>query len=249
MKIITIIQARMSSNRLPGKVLMEIDNKTILGYVIDSALKSTVSSEVVVATSLDESDDPIEIFCSKNNYNCFRGSLNNVLDRYLNAARKYEADIVIRLTADCPLVSYFTIDEVTNHLIINSLDYASNTTPPETSIYPDGSDVEVFTMKALIRAHESEDINKNNEHVTFQFWKSSFYKIDQIKNLKKNYSSYRYTLDYHEDFTVISFLINKLKLLNNLNYKIEDIITLLDNFKEIRDLNKKYFFGIGWKNN
>jgi len=245
-KIVAIIQARMNSTRLPGKVLKEVEGIPLLKYQIKRIKKAKTLSSIVVATSTHIKDDAIETFCINNNIKSFRGSENDVLKRYYECAKYYNADVIVRLTADCPLVDPDTIDDMVNQYLKKGVDYASNTVPPETNTFPDGSDVEVFSIKALKRAHNEAFSSKDREHVTFYFWKCNHgFHTTQLK-LKKNLSMYRYTVDYKEDFKVIAFVIKKLQekqCFGNLG----EIVTILDSNPVIRNSNKMYHFGIGWE--
>ena len=151
--VIAIIQARMGSTRLPGKVLMGVNGRTLLAYQLDRISKSKKLNKVVIATSTLEKDDVIEAFCKDYGVDCYRGSENDVMSRYYECAKKYNPDTVVRMTADCPLIDPEIIDKVVQKFKDNNVDYCANTVPPETSKFPDGSDIEVFSMKALERAN------------------------------------------------------------------------------------------------
>jgi spore coat polysaccharide biosynthesis protein SpsF len=139
------------------------------------------------------------------------------------------------------------IDKLISFQKAKNFDYLANTVPPETSFWPDGSDVEIFTMEALERAHREATDIQEREHVTFYFWKNpgGSFKVGQIENVV-NWSQYRFTVDYLEDFEVISFLIKELKK-EKLFGHIDQIVSILKKNKEIAKLNEKYHFGIGWK--
>jgi len=151
--IIAIIQARMGSTRLPGKVLMEVNDRPLLAYQLDRISKSKKLDKVVIATSVLEKDDAIESFCVDYGIDYYRGSENDVMSRYYDCAKKYNSDIVVRMTADCPLIDPKIIDKVVQKFEDDNVDYCGNTVPPETSRFPDGSDIEVFSMKALEQAN------------------------------------------------------------------------------------------------
>jgi len=243
-----IIQARMGSTRLPGKVLMKImDDISILEYMIQRVEKSSLIDKVIVATTSDPKDDPIYDLCIKKNIKCFRGSEDDVLKRYYDCAKKNKLDTVVRLTADCPLVDPFIIDQCVNTLLSEKFDYFSNTCPVEESKYPDGSDVEVFRYSALKKANENAFKKEDREHVTFYFWKnnSSMFRCGILKG-NHDYSNYRYTVDYPEDFDVVSFIAEKIKE-KNIQGSIFDIIKILDQNNDIKNLNSEYYAGIGWE--
>jgi len=144
MKIVAIIQARMSSTRLPGKVLMEICGKPLLWHVVNRVSHSKYISQIVIATSTNPKDDEIEKFAKKYKLKVFRGSENDCLDRYYKAAKKYKADVIVRITADCPLICPEIIDRVIAEFKKNNSDYVSNSI---IHTFPDGVYVEVFRLK------------------------------------------------------------------------------------------------------
>jgi len=201
--IVAIIQARMGSTRLPGKVLKEVNGKSLLMYQIERVKISKLLDKIVVATSMSSKDDLISDFCKRNNIDCFRGSENNVLSRYYECAKEFQADIVVRLTADCPLSDPVVIDDVISLFQKEKVDYTANTAPPDTTRFPDGSDVEVFSIQALKRAF-IECLNPHDrEHVTFYFWQhdNNFKTIQMSQGV--DWSKYRFTVDYPEDFEVV----------------------------------------------
>src|SRR5512143_188144 len=150
MKTIGIIQARTGSTRLPGKVMRNLSGKPVLRWAVDAVRNAIGIDEVVLATSLLPGDDIIESYCNDNNITCFRGSETDVLDRFYQCAKLLGADIVLRFTADCPLLDPNVISEVIKLREMTGADYATNTDPPT---YPDGLDVECFTFSALEAAH------------------------------------------------------------------------------------------------
>lgn len=243
--ILAIIQARMGSTRFPGKILMEIDGKPLLQYQIDRIKESLLLDRIVVATSTVRRDDVIEEFCIKNDINCFRGSENDVLNRYYNCARKFNASIVVRLTADCPLIDPKIIDETISLFLESKVDFAANTAPPETSMYPEGVDVEVFSYHALSRAERECENSLDREHVTLYFWRyNENFSTIQLKR-DTDVSKYRITIDYAEDFAVMEFLISELKRQNKYGY-LDDIVAILNENPEIRKLNSDYQIGTSW---
>lgn len=244
--IVAIIQARMGSTRLPGKVLKELNKVPLLKLQIDRVRAARKVDKIVVATTIESSDDRIEQFCIDNKIDCFRGSENDVLCRYHACAVEFEASVVVRLTADCPLCDPNLIDDVVDLYLKSDVDYASNTVPPLTSLWPDGSDVEVFSFKALERAHVESTSIEEREHVTFFFWKNGLngFKTAQLGN-SNDWSKYRFTVDYPEDLKVIQLLMNEIESRQVFGY-IEEIIKILKSKPEIRKINEEYYFGIGW---
>lgn len=244
--VIAIIQARMGANRLPGKVLMEIEGVPLLQYQLQRIRSSTKLQKVVVATSLSGADDRIAAFCAKHSIECFRGPEDDVLSRYYGCAREFDAGVIVRLTADCPFSDPAVIDATVRLFEEKQADYAANTIPPETSSFPDGLDVEVFSMKALERAHREAKEPGDREHVTFYFWKyQNGFKTVQL-DYPRDYSGYRLTVDYPEDLEVARFVAAQLKA-KNMSGTMEEVIGILNSHPEIKNMNSRYYFGIGWK--
>ena len=131
MKIVAIIQARMSSSRLPGKVLLDIAGQPMLAHVVERTRLAKTVGLVVVATTTDPADDAIEIFCKESGYPCYRGNLYDVLDRYYQAARFYQAEVIVRITSDCPLIDPEVVDKTVGEFLRDgNADFAANRLPP-----------------------------------------------------------------------------------------------------------------------
>ena len=243
--IVAIIQARMGSTRLPGKVLKKIDGKPMLAYQIERMQCSKLLDKIVIATSTLPQDNVIVDFCKLNVIDYFRGSEKDVLSRYYDCAITFKADIIVRITADCPLIDPEIIDKSIKTFLNEKVDYFANTVPVETSHFPDGSDVEIFTSNALKRANEECKNSNYREHVTFYFWKQDHgFKISQLRQ-KKNWSSYRLTVDYPEDLEVITYIIKTLKKRNQFG-TLKEIINIVNSNLTIKQLNAQYSFGEGW---
>ncbi len=241
---VIIIQARMGSSRLPGKVLREINGVPLLKIQYDRVVRSSVK-KIIIATTPEERDQPILDFCQRYNIPCFLGDENDVLKRYYECAKEYNAKTVIRLTSDCPLVSPKTIDDVLNLFKSGDFDYAANTVPVETSSFPNGSDVEVFSIEALERANKEASSTSDREHVTFYFWQNpDKFKTTQLKN-DQDFSKFRYTVDYPEDLKVVEFILNELKK-NGSEGTVEEMVRLLKSNEEIAKLNSFHDFKEGW---
>jgi len=245
--IVAIIQARMGSTRLPGKVLKEVGGVPLLKIMLQRVIAARKLDKVVIATSVLPTDDPISDFCASEGYECFRGSESDVLSRYHECATKIGAKVIVRLTADCPLVDPKVIDSVVELYKKTGADYAANTVPPETNTFPDGSDVEVFSYEALDRAQREATDASDREHVTFHFWRDPArgFKTAQLSNTE-DWSKYRLTVDYPEDFDVIKVIVSDL-FNDGACPSLTDITEFLKSRPELTSLNGKYYFGQGWK--
>jgi len=245
-KVGVIIQARMGSTRLPGKVLMKIGNTPLLKIMVDRVRQARQVAKIIVATSTSPLDDQIADFCNSNDIDSFRGSENDVLSRYYECSMLYNLDVVVRLTADCPLIDPLIIDQVISLFKESGADYAANTIPLKSNTYPDGSDVEVFSHSALTRAHTEVFDSKYREHVTFYFWKDqkSNFKTVQLLN-HDDWSDFRFTIDYPEDYEVVKYLLSQLQG-ESAYGQLETIVKILENNPEVKKMNKEYYSGMGW---
>ena len=230
--ILAILQARFSSSRLPGKVLQPILGKPMLLHQIERVRHSKMVDKLVVATSLDPSDDNIEKMCINNNIEVFRGSLDNVLDRFYQCSKHYNPSHIVRLTGDCPVADWQVIDEtISSHLSTNS-DYTSNILPPT---YPDGLDVEVAKKSALKEAWECAVLPSELEHVMPYIRNNSRFKKFNLEN-EEDLSEHRWTVDNSEDFEFIERIYKELYLKNN-KFNAHDILKLLEKKPHIKDKN------------
>ncbi|MFU0781508.1 MAG: 3-deoxy-manno-octulosonate cytidylyltransferase [Thermoanaerobacterium thermosaccharolyticum] len=238
MKKVAIIQARMGSTRLPGKVMKIIMDKPVIGHVVNRVKASKEIDDIIIATTTKKEDDIIVEEAKKLNVKYFRGSEEDVLSRYYYAAKENNADIVIRITSDCPLIDPQIIDKIIKTFIETSkkekIDYLSNTIE---RTYPRGLDVEVFNFETLEKAFKEADRPYQREHVTPYIYENhEIFKIKQIKN-NIDYSNYRWTLDTIEDFKVIETIYENLYKENELFY-MEDIIKFQKEHPEIAKINE-----------
>jgi spore coat polysaccharide biosynthesis protein SpsF (cytidylyltransferase family) len=224
----------MGSTRLSGKVMLEISGKPVLWHVINRVSKSKLIDGLVVATTTNHEDDAIEKFCSKNSIMVFRGSEDDVLDRYYQCARKLNIENIVRITADCPLHDPAVIDLVIERYRQGNYDYVSNIDPPT---YPDGIDVEVFSFRALDIAWRNASLVSEREHVTPYIRKHrDFFKINNVTN-DEDLSFYRWTLDQVEDFEFIQKIYKKFSESNTDDFYTQDIIGLLEKNPELTNIN------------
>jgi len=232
--IIAILQARMSSSRLPGKVLKPIMGKPMLALQVERILRTRLIDRLVVATSTDPSDDPVEQLCKKISVDCFRGSLDNVLDRYYRTAEKFNPDIVVRLTGDCPLTDPEIIDATIRFFQKNRYDYVTN--GDQESTFPDGLDVEVFSIEALRKAWENAQLPSEKEHVTPYIKKQSDnFKIGNFKG-SRDLSGLRWTVDEPEDFQFVTRVYEELYP-GNPCFGTDEILDLLTRKPELSGIN------------
>lgn len=229
-----VIQARMGSTRLPGKVMLEISGKPVLWHVVNRVSKSQLIDGVIVATTTDREDDVIEKFCNESHIPVFRGSEDDVLDRYYQCARKFNIENVVRITADCPLHDPSVIDLVIKRYREGNYDYVSNADPPT---YPDGIDVEVFSFRALENAWKNASLVSEREHVTPYIRKHrDLFKISNVEN-KEDLSFHRWTLDQAEDFELIQRIYYQFEKSSTDIFYMKDILNLLNTMPELTNIN------------
>ncbi|HPL64444.1 MAG TPA: aminotransferase class III-fold pyridoxal phosphate-dependent enzyme [Syntrophales bacterium] len=224
-KIVSIIQARMNSRRLPGKVLQEIEGVPMLGRVIDRVRASRLASLTVVATSEGASDDPVEAYCRSIDIPCFRGNEDDVLDRYYRAADRFGADVIVRITADCPLIDPIVIDRVIAAYLQGSCDYASNRI---RYTYPDGLDTEVFSREALAETWRSARKKAEREHVTPYIRESGRFRVAGVEcETDLSQRDMRWTVDEPADLEFVRSIFKRLGG-NRKPFGMWDVIRLLD---------------------
>ena len=235
MKIIAIVQARMGSERLPGKVIMPIIGKPMILHVLDRLNKSKYIDEIILATSILDKEQPLANIVSTAGYKVFRGKEDNVLKRYIDTNREYGGDIVVRVTGDCPLIDPQIVDNVISYYLMYDYDYV-RLDVPDTFIR--GFDVEVFSKEALETAYK--EVNKNNEeqykeHVTLYMYRNKDrFKVGYVKgnDLYKKY--YRLCVDTSEDFEVITKVDEYFK---DEFVRAKEIVKFLDKNKDITKIN------------
>lgn len=238
MKILAITQARVGSTRLPEKVLKTIAGQTLLEIHLRRVLKSKLINKLKVATTTELNADKIVAIAGKLGVESYRGSLDDVLERFYLAALPENPDYVVRLTADCPLIDPLEIDKVIASCLSGQYDYASNTLEPT---FPDGLDVEVFKFSALAQAYRESTLKSDHEHVTPYIWRNSSVKggiIFESLSLKyqADFSKYRLTVDTGEDFSLIENLITNL----GVDQSWQNYVSYLDQHPELLKLNSQF---------
>jgi spore coat polysaccharide biosynthesis protein SpsF len=226
----------MSSSRLPGKSLMDIDGRPMLEWVIRRVKYSKLIDRVVVATTTDTSDDPIEELCKKLEIAIFRGSMFDVLDRYYQAAKIQHANIIVRVTSDCPLIDPEIIDKTILALVVSQADFACNRLPPPMKrTYPIGLDVEVVRFEALERAWKEANLNNEREHVMpYLYDEPGRFKIEKIDH-DVDYGSMRWTVDTKEDLEFVRQVYTHLKGRDDFSWL--EVLDLVKSQPELTKIN------------
>ena len=236
MNILAILQARVSSSRLPGKVLKPILGKPMLARQIERVLLSHRIDQLVVATSTDPSDDGLESLCRQINIPCFRGSLNDVLDRFYQAAQSWQPQHVVRLTGDCPLMDQEIIDAVIDFYLAGGYDYAANAAQPT---FPDGLDVEIFRFSILEQAWKEATLPSQREHVTpFICQQPERFQIGHYRNAE-DLSHLRWTVDEPEDFDLVTRIYESLYPIHP-EFHMSDVLALLQQRPDLAAMNQKF---------
>lgn len=220
MKTVAIVQARMGSTRLPGKVLKRINNKSLIEILLYRLSKASTIDQIIVATSIKSENDELEGSVKSLGYDVFRGSETDVLDRYYNAAKENKADVIVRITGDCPLIDPGLVDEMVNSFYKQKCNFLWNDNPPT---YPDGLDVDIFEYSALEDAWKNSIKEEEREHVVPYIVDSAKNSICVYKN-DIDYSSERWTVDEEKDIHVIKNIINHFS--PNLDFSWGDVIVL-----------------------
>jgi spore coat polysaccharide biosynthesis protein SpsF len=249
MNIVTVIQARTSSGRLPNKVLFPLCSEPLLIRMIERVDRASLAGTVVVATSSGRDDDIIESICQRHKIECFRGHLTDLLDRHYQVAVHYAADAVVKIPSDCPLIDPAIIDKVIGYYVNHcpAYDYVSNLHPAS---YPDGNDVEIMSFEAIEKAWKEASRPLEREHTTPYIWENpdKFSTGNVLWELGADFSaSHRWTIDYEEDYQFINRVFEELYPRNPL-FGLYNILNLLEKQPEIPLINQKYL-GRYWYEN
>jgi spore coat polysaccharide biosynthesis protein SpsF len=232
---LAILQARMSSTRLPGKVLLRVCGKPLLAHQIERVRRAKRIDELVVATSADSSDDPLQALCESIGVRCHRGSLDDVLDRFIGAAKDFEPGYVVRLTGDCPLADPQVIDKVIAAAQEPGVDYASNALHPT---YPDGLDVECMRYEVLHQAAREARKPSEREHVTpFIHTQPQRFALRDVKN-DVDLSHLRWTVDEPADFVFVSQVFDWMYPTKPA-FDMNDVLDFERSHPEIARINRK----------
>lgn len=236
MKVVAIIQARLGSTRLPGKILKKVLDKPLLEYQIERVRRAKTIDQIIIATTINENDDSIIELCDKLYIPYYRGSEEDVLSRYYEAATKFHADVIVRLTSDCPIIDPNVIDKVVSCYLEhqNEYDYVSNTL---IRTYPRGLDTEVISYRILKQIYKEANEQIYREHVTTYLYNN--YEKFKLLNVQNDFneSKHRWTVDTKEDFYLIEKIIQELYPKNN-NFSINDVLNLLQENPEWYYINQ-----------
>ncbi|WP_210520360.1 cytidylyltransferase domain-containing protein [Hymenobacter terricola] len=248
-RILTVVQARMGSSRLPGKVLLPLAGQPLLVRMVERVQGAHLAGAVVVATTTEAADDAVAACCAAHGLECFRGDALDLLDRHYQAARYYGADVVLKIPSDCPLIDPAIIDEVVGFYLhfADRYDFVSNLHP---ATFPDGNDVEVMPIEALETAWREAKRPLEREHTTPFFWENPgrFRLANVTWDSGKDFSmSHRWTIDYPEDYAFISAVYAALHPTRP-DFGLDDILQLLNRRPDIAQLNA-HLTGVNWYRN
>jgi len=219
-----IVQARMSSTRLPGKVMKKISGKPMLEHIVERLLQVKKANKIIIATTVNKSDDKIVNLAQAMRVNYFRGNENDVLGRYYDAAKKFHLDVIVRITSDCPVIDPHLIETMLkDYLEGKKIDCFSNALK---RTYPRGLDVEIFSFQVLAQTEKEAKTKYQREHVTpYIYGHPEIFKVVQ-KKYDKNYANYRLTVDTKEDLELIRKIYKELYNKKEI-FLLNDILDLL----------------------
>lgn len=236
-----IIQARMGSTRLPGKVLKNLDDhNSVLYYVLNQVQHSKLIDKIVVATTTLSEDDAIVSYCKKMNVEYFRGDSQDVLDRYYQCAKSFSFLNIVRITSDAPLIDPIIIDQVVEKFLSSEYDYVCNTQP---RTFPQGTETEIFSFKSLEKIWQNTTLPSEREHVTPYFYTHPedfcMFNVQNTKNL----SNFRWCIDKQDDLDLVRFLVQGIK---SRPIFTEDILQFLDTNPGLKEINKDHIINEGY---
>lgn len=236
--ITAIIQARVGSTRLPNKIFKELCGKPVLWHVVNRVSKSKIINQIIVATTSLKDDDATEKFCNENNILCYRGNSVDVLSRYYEAAKRYNADLVLRITSDCPLIDPVIIDNMLAEFLSSfekeKIDYMSNSI---IRTFPRGLDTEIFPFNILEQTYREATKDYEREHVTpYIYQHPEKFKIKNYAN-DVDYSFHRWTLDTAEDYELIKKIYETLYNKREI-FLFNDILKLFEEKPELIKINQ-----------
>jgi spore coat polysaccharide biosynthesis protein SpsF len=248
-RVVVVCQARMGSQRLKGKVLLPLSGQPLLVRCVERIKRASTVSQVVVASTIEESDDELVKICGEKGLSVMRGHTTDLLDRHVKAAVMYNAEVVVKIPSDCPLIDPAVIDLTIDYYLNNAdkFDYVSNLHP---ATWPDGNDVEVFSIDALHKAHRNATKQFEREHTTPWFWNAN--PAIRCGNVEwatgQNFSmKHRWTIDYPEDYMMIKAVYDALYS-NDSAFTLEHILQFLEMHPEVHAANA-HLIGVNWYRN
>ncbi len=233
MKVVAIIQARMTSSRLPGKVLMPLANKPVLAHIVERLSYCKMIEKIVVATTNEVSDDLVAEYCENNNIDCYRGSLEDVLDRYYQTAKIHHADPIVRITGDCPVIDPVVVDAVITGYLSGEYDFYGL-----GGEFPDGLDCTVFSFSAIERAWKEAKLQSEREHVGPYIENNPHLFRNGALELFQGLSQQRWTLDELNDYELLSKIFNELYRLDS-PFLTHEILQFIQNNPDLLAINSK----------
>lgn len=234
MKTVAIIQARCGSSRFPEKVFADLSGHPLIWHVVNRVRNAIYVDDVVVATTINSVDDKLYEWCVANSIPVTRGSENDVLNRFYETAKKYKADVIVRITADDPFKEPNLIDEAISTLVAETADYVCNNFPPT---YPEGLDVEVLTFDALEKQELNSTSDYEREHVTqYIYHHPQDFKMHNLSN-DKDLSYLRWTIDTKTDFEMVRLIYDGVYTSDNNIFHIDDILHFLKDNPEVAFMN------------
>lgn len=238
MYIVAIIEARMNSSRLPGKVLMKAAGIPMLKHLVDRLKKVKLIDEIVIATTTNPKDIEIINFSKKKKIKFYRGSEEDVMSRVIEAAEKVNADLIVEITGDCPIVDTSLVSQMINIFLNNNVDYVNNV---DIRSYPDGMDVQVFKLETLKRSSVLTYNQKDREHVTLHIRKNPqlFSRINVVAPDELFWPKLGLTLDEYEDFILLKKIIENFFAKKKENFSCRDVLDFLNENEELLKINKK----------
>lgn len=229
--VVAIVQARMGSTRLPGKVMKPIGGRPVLWHVINRLKAAGMIDDIVIATTDNPADDIIQEWCSLNGVGCHRGSTDDVLDRYFYAARSARAKTIVRITSDCPLIDPALVDRAIRKFGEGGFDYVS--LDPS---FPDGLDCEVFSFEALEKAYMSAALSSEREHVTPYIWKrTQLFRVCKIMS-EKDLSGMRWTVDDERDLRLVTAIYDGISAGERV-FHMDEILGFLEKNQDLLAIN------------
>ena len=235
MSVVAIVQARMGARRLPGKVMMQLGSKPVIEHVVVRLQRAQLVDRIVVATTDCQRDKVIASWCKTKGIDLFCGSEDDVLDRYYNAARDFDAKVIVRVTADCPLIDPEVVDKVIEGFFAENFDAFGL-----SGEFPDGLDCQVFTFEAIQKAWKEATLASDREHVGsyIEITNSSRFKVGGIE-VFKGLGSHRWTLDEPEDYIFLNAIVENLYKKNR-DFRTSDVLNYLEENPDLKKINSGF---------